>query len=357
MDRHSLPHRRPGPGFTLIELLVVIAIIAVLIGLLLPAVQKVREAAARMSCSNNLKQIGLAVHNYHDANGSLPPVRVSNNHASWFVLIMPYLEQENISKGWDFATFYVKQTPFYLQQQVKTYYCPSRRGPGDNLLHQAEQVYPADITPPANFTPTGAADPRFSATNLVPSALGDYAANVGEYGYFASPPTELWAGTGANGALIQATFNSATGQFKSNTTLTSITDGTTNTFLAGEKHVPAGMFGRLKVGDGSVYCGVWTVFSGRIAGIGVPLAKGPNDVTPTPAINPTALNPPLAAPTGTWRPGNDAVWAKKFGSWHSGVCNFVFCDGSVKSIKTSVDEVTLGRLAARNDGQVITGDY
>jgi prepilin-type N-terminal cleavage/methylation domain-containing protein/prepilin-type processing-associated H-X9-DG protein len=341
------PRHRPR-GFTLIELLVVIAIIAILIGLLLPAVQKIREAAARMSCQNNLHQIALAVHNYHDANGKFPPVRVSNNHASWFVLIMPYMEQDNIAKGWNFSTLYVNQTPAYRQYQVKSYYCPSRRSSGDGLVHTAEQTYPGDITPPPNFNPSGlTADPRFSGTNLAPGALGDYAANVGEYGFLASPAVEVWAGTGANGALTQGNLDTTTGAFSSNTGISSITDGTTNTFLVGEKHVPAGMFGRTKVGDGSIYCGVWTVFSGRIAGIGVPLAKGPNDVTPTPNL------PRPAGSTGTWRPGTDAVWAKKFGSWHSGVCNFAFCDGSVKSISTSIDEVTLGLLACRNDGQVI----
>src|SRR5262245_56846738 len=95
----SRPLGRRG-GFTLVELLVVIAIIAVLIGLLLPAVQRVREAANRAKCANNLKQIGLAFHTFHDSKQFLPPYRIRDRFASWAVLILPYIEQDTIYRQW-----------------------------------------------------------------------------------------------------------------------------------------------------------------------------------------------------------------------------------------------------------------
>src|SRR5207249_4174625 len=94
-------------GFTLIELLVVIAIISVLIGLLLPAVQSVREAGRRIECANNLKQIGLACHNYHEAEGGLPPTRTEwDGGLSWAVIILPYIEQDNFFRQWSILQRY-----------------------------------------------------------------------------------------------------------------------------------------------------------------------------------------------------------------------------------------------------------
>ena len=197
MKRSPHLHR----AFTLVELLVVIAIIGVLVALLLPAVQKVREAANRVQCANNLKQIGLATQNYHHTNRVFPPLRIAANNgwASYFVLIMPYMEQAALEGTWDLTRSYVDQSPTAQQTQVKSYYCPSRRTPTG--LSIAEDWNVSDTTPPPATVP--ATEHRFSAANNPPGALGDYAACVGDMrGTPNDAHGEHWFDTQANGAII-----------------------------------------------------------------------------------------------------------------------------------------------------------
>jgi hypothetical protein len=257
---------------------------------------------------------------------------------------MPYMEQDNAFKTWDLTKRYSQQSVVARQIQVKSYYCPSRRGPTG--LSVAENWYVNDASPPPNPMPVGALQFRFSAPNNPPGALGDYAVCVGDMrGTPNNPNAQNWFNVNSNGAIIIATptpnvtttspQSLVVTNFKSNTKMASISDGTSNTFMAGEKHVPQGMFGRLKVGDGPLYSGAWTVFPARLAGIEDPLAQGPTDLTPSAGVV-------------------DGIYARKFGSWHPGICQFVFCDGSVRAIRNSIDTANLRRLAARNDGEVIT---
>src|SRR5262245_48424226 len=116
-------------GFTLVELLVVIAIMGVLISLLLPGVQKVREAANRATCQNNLKQIGLACHSFHDVNQALPACDLGDNWASWAVLILPHLEQGNLYHNWSSSQRYYVQ-PASAGADLSVYHCPSRSKAG-----------------------------------------------------------------------------------------------------------------------------------------------------------------------------------------------------------------------------------
>jgi prepilin-type N-terminal cleavage/methylation domain-containing protein len=155
-------------GFTLIELLVVIAIISMLMGLLMPAVQKAREAANRISCANNLKQLGLAMHHYENVYEVLPPSRLKPGYATWAVLILPFIEQDNLFYQWNLKHTYYEQNDVARLTSLRLYFCPSRRT--------------ASSDPEASiFGDTPSWDNGQSPD--VPGALGDYAVTVDRSGH------------------------------------------------------------------------------------------------------------------------------------------------------------------------------
>ena len=256
----SRPHptviqRRSPHGFTLIELLVVIAIIAVLIGLLLPAVQKVREAANRMQCSNNLKQLGLAVHNFHDTYTTLPPAvnmrqGGGDGYFTWFAHILPFMEQQNAANLFNLKTRFSlapNQPSVLAQIYVPSFFCPSHRS-GRNVMKATSWTGKTALGLPGGTT-----------SDYASVGLGDDVTIPLPDGTMVSAALGPGQPSGGAPPVINQHVSNVLVDVTGKTRFTDITDGTSNTAMIGEKHVwpPC-----LNTGTGSsdVICGDGSVF-------------------------------------------------------------------------------------------------
>jgi prepilin-type N-terminal cleavage/methylation domain-containing protein len=309
--RPSRPDPGPRRGFTLIELLVVIAIIAILIGLLLPAVQKIREAANRIKCTNNLKQIALAAHNYESTNGVLPPgnygpppsgLRFDKDPVFWnyqhfgtLPAMLPYVEQDNlfrqIEANWDpKATgpgwWTVTANWNAAQVKISLFRCPSD---GD-----------ADRTPDV-------------ALGIFPYAVDPVTANATRLEFGGPYPlgrTNYMASAGGAGRILNA-WDQFTGYFysQSKTTIAEAVDGSSNTFLFGET-----LGGTFPGPRDFAYC--WMGATPMLSGYGLP------------------------TPTHSWA----------FGSKHPGVVMFAFGDGAVRGVRRTAPYASFVYASGANDG-------
>jgi len=312
--------RRRTRGFTLVELLVVIAIIGVLVALLLPAVQAAREAARRMRCQNNLKQISLAAHNFHDINNELPRSIKPETGMSWHVYILPFLEMQALYNNFDTTT--VNNTHTSAQRNdpngltiVNAYQCPS--------CTVKRQLF----NPPNNTN---------GPTDLIPSNTGQPAAVAHYYGINGPRGAGYPTGTATHEGVTAGT----SGMFQRDPAIrmAMITDGTSNTMMVAEMSWLSTVYGtrfRTWVRGGDEYAGV-------VAGKPGFVVSGRNI---TNAIN-SIFTANLIVPY------NDMP----FGSMHPGGMNVCLGDGSVRYVSQNISMTTYRAFASRDQGESISLD-
>jgi len=357
-------------AFTLVELLVVIAIIGILIALLLPAVQAAREAARRMQCTNHLKQVGLAVHNFHDARKGLPPTTTGYHQPSWWVWILPYLEQQAVydqimgrrdpvsGASWAQAPLnYTEwwkgrdgmEPPNILTEEqrrgvgsISWIKCPSRRSgyaacevPGIDMWGQG-----TGSGPRGDYSIVWIGNRQSSDNN----ANSDMHWSWLLYGFW-SP----WC----KGPFLHPTHSgdgthdpNAPAGWQPSCSFSRWLDGTSNQIIVGEKHIPRDLLGvDTAVAsdiDGTPFAiGWWSTPGGRfntartVITRSPRLARGPQD-----GVGMADSYHNLHATTPNYG----------FGSYHTGVCNFVVGDGSVQALSVTISPEPLGNLADVSDG-------
>lgn len=295
-------------GFTLVELLVVIAIIGVLVALLLPAVQQAREAARRMQCSNHLKQLGLALHNYHDTHGSFPPGAISENFLSWAVFILPQMEQGALHDLFNFnrGSYTDANKQEHGLNRIDGYLCPS----SDALL-SLDPGRPDDFTLHYN----GVSGPK----GVNPVTLENY--KVAE-------SSSSRGGMATQGVMY---INSKTG-------FRSVIDGTSNTFAIGESSwVKKDKFRNWI--RGGIY------------------KNNPNTSYATNPAMDACRNVTYAINSGYTGGTSPAGWNDVcYGSQHPGGAMFLQCDGSVRFVAETIDFNIYLALASRNGEEVVSSD-